>query len=287
MTGKDTLENLLAQATESLENAATATPRLDAELLLCHQLDCSRTRFMTWPQQKVRPEDAEAYRAMVARRCEGDPIAYITGECEFWSLPLATSPDALIPRQDTETLVEQALLLPLPEDARVLDLGTGTGAIALALGSERYAWDVTGSDASPTAVELARRNGRALGLPGVTFVESDWFRDLGPGRWDLIVSNPPYVAEGDEHLEQGDLRFEPHAALVAGADGLDAIRLIAREAPDRINPWGWLLVEHGYEQAEAVVDLLGEAGFRDLFSRRDLTGHFRVTGGRWPGGGGS
>ena len=287
MTGKDTLESLLAQATESLENAATATPRLDAELLLCHQLDCSRTRFMTWPQQKVRPEDAEAYRAMVARRCEGHPIAYITGECEFWSLPLATSPDALIPRQDTETLVEQALLLPLPEDARVLDLGTGTGAIALALGSERYGWDVTGSDAASAAVELARRNGRSLGLPGVTFVESDWFRDLGPGRWDLIVSNPPYVAEGDEHLEQGDLRFEPHAALVAGADGLDAIRLIAREAPDRINPWGWLLVEHGYEQAEAVVDLLGEAGFRDLFSRRDLTGHFRVTGGRWPGGGGS
>ncbi|TDT38457.1 [protein release factor]-glutamine N5-methyltransferase [Halospina denitrificans] len=283
----DTIESLLADATESLEGSGTATPRLDAELLLCHQLDCTRTRFMTWPEQKVSPEDSEAYRALVVKRCEGLPIAYITGESEFWSLPLATSPDTLIPRQDTETLVEQALLLPLPDDARVLDLGTGTGAVALALGSERYGWDVTGSDASPAAIALARRNGEALGLPGVTFVESDWFSDLEPGRWDLIVSNPPYVAEGDEHLEQGDLRFEPHSALVAGADGLDAIRLIAREAPAHINPWGWLLLEHGYEQAEAVVDLLGEAGFRDLFSRRDLTGRFRVTGGRWPGGGAS
>lgn len=283
MTDADTLETLLAEAEENLADTDTATPRLDAELLLCHQLDCSRTRFLTWPQQKVSPADAEAYRALIAKRCEGLPIAYITGECEFWSLPLAASPDTLIPRQDTETLVEQALLLPLPEDARVLDLGTGTGAIALALGSERYGWDVTGSDAAPAAVALARHNGEALGLPGVAFVESNWFSDLEHGRWDLIVSNPPYVAEGDDHLEQGDLRFEPHAALVSGADGLDAIRMIAREAPERINPWGWLLLEHGYEQAEAVVDLLGEAGFRDLFSRRDLTGHFRVTGGRWPG----
>jgi len=133
------------------------------------------------------------------------------------------------PRQDTETLVEQALLLPVPDDARVLDLGTGTGAVALALGSERYGWDITGSDASPAAVALASRNRDALGLPGVTFVESDWFRGLEPGPWDLIVSNPPYVAEGDEHLEQGDLRFEPHAALVAGNDGMEAIRRIVRE----------------------------------------------------------
>ena len=284
MTDADTLETLLAEATEMLEGSGSATARLDAELLLCHQLDCSRTRFLTWPQEKVSLADCEAYRALVGQRCEGTPIAYITGECEFWSLPLATSPDTLIPRQDTETLVEQALLLPLPDDARVLDLGTGTGAVALAVGSERYGWDVTGSDASPAAVALARRNGEALGLPGVTFVESNWFSDLEPGVWDLILSNPPYVAEGDEHLQQGDLRFEPHAALVSGADGLDAIRLIAREAPQNINPWGWLLLEHGYEQAEAVVDLLGQAGFRDLFSRRDLTGHFRVTGGRWPGG---
>lgn len=287
MTGKDTLESLLAEATDKLEGSGTVTPRLDAELLLCHQLDCSRTRFMTWPQQKVRPADGEAYRALVARRCEGMPIAYITGECEFWSLPLATSPHALIPRQDTETLVEQALLLPLPDDAWVLDLGTGTGAVALALGSERYDWQITGIDASPEAVALARRNAEALGLPGVTFVESDWFDGVAPGRWDLIVSNPPYVAEGDEHLKQGDLRFEPHAALVAGPDGLDAIRRIISEAPNHLEAWGWLLLEHGYEQAQQVVDLLGEAGFRDLFSRRDLTGHFRVTGGRWPGGGDS
>ena len=285
MTQADTLESLLEGATESLENAGTATPRLDAELLLSHQLDCSRTRFITWPEQKVAPEDADAYRSLVAQRCEGTPIAYITGECEFWSLPFATSPDALIPRQDTETLVEQALLLPVPDDARVLDLGTGTGAVALALGSERYGWDITGSDASPAAVALASRNRDALGLPGVTFVESDWFRDLEPGPWDLIVSNPPYVAEGDEHLEQGDLRFEPHAALIAGNDGLEAIRWIVREAPEHLHPWGWLLLEHGYEQGQAVVTLLGEAGFRDLFSRRDLTGHFRVTGGRWPGNG--
>lgn len=287
MTQGSTLEALLVAATERLEGSGTATPRLDAELLLCHQLDCSRTRFLTWPQQKADPEDCEAYHKLVAYRCEGTPIAYITGECEFWSLPLATSRDTLIPRQDTETLIEQALLLPLPDDARVLDLGTGTGAIALALGSERYGWHVTGSDASSGAVALARRNGEALGLPGVSFMESDWFTNLGDERWDLIASNPPYVAEGDEHLNQGDLRFEPHSALVAGDDGLDAIRLIAREAPAHINPWGWILLEHGYEQAEAVVDLLGEAGFRDLFSRRDLTGHFRVTGGRWPGGGDS
>ena len=285
MTDGDALEGLLAEATERLERSSTTTPRLDAELLLCHQLDCTRTRFMTWPEEKVAPTDAEAYRALVARRSEGVPVAYITGECEFWSLPLAASPDALIPRQDTETLVEQALQLPLPEDARVLDLGTGTGAIALALGSERYGWDITGSDASPGAVALARRNGEALGLAGVSFVQSNWFRDLDPGRWDLIVSNPPYVAESDHHLEEGDLRFEPHSALVSGGDGLDDIRRIVAEAPARISPWGWLLIEHGYEQAEAVVDLLGQAGFRDLLSRRDLSGQFRVTGGRWPAGG--
>jgi len=284
MKDAETVAALIANAVDALEASGHGNAKREAEMLLAHQLACSLTRFLTWPEQEVATADRDAYRRLVDERCRGRPLAYITGECEFWSLPLTVSPDVLIPRQDTETLVEQAVQLPLPDDAKVLELGTGCGAIALALASERYRWRITATDVSPAALSMARQNGEALELPGVHFVESNWFSELDDGPWHLILSNPPYVGEGDEHLDQGDLRYEPRSALEAGPDGLDAIRRIVAEAPPHLRNAGWLLLEHGYDQANAVVDILGGAGFRDLFSRRDLTGHFRISGGRWPGG---
>ena len=201
---------------------------------------------------------------------------------EFWSLPLKVSPSTLIPRPDTECLVEVALSLPLPAKARVLDLGTGTGAIALALASEHSGWQVSACDTVEEAVALASENARALGL-AVSVVRSHWFDDLPPGSFDLIVSNPPYIKEGDHHLGEGDVRFEPGSALVSGVDGLDDIREIVTRAPDWLAGKGWLLVEHGYDQAAAVQALFRARGFESVESRQDYGQRDRMTLGRWPG----
>lgn len=284
MKDGQTVAALIKNAGFALTEAGNENARLEAELLLAHQLDCSRTRFVTWPEESVPASERDAFRRCVDKRCRGVPLAYITGECEFWSLPLSVSPQVLIPRQDTETLVEQAVELPLPDDAGVLDMGTGCGAIALALASERYGWRITAIDISPAALAVARRNGQDLGRANVRFIESDGFDSMNGGLWHLIVSNPPYVAVNDEHLNRGDLRYEPRSALEAGPDGLAVIRRIVSQSPSHLRSAGWLLLEHGYDQAEDVVSLLGEAGFCGLFSRRDLTGRFRVSGGRWPGG---
>lgn len=272
---------------ESLLNGAelpdSPSARLDAELLLAHVLGKPRSYLRTWPEREPDAAQCAAFAALLERRRAGEPVAYLLGRQGFWSLELEVAPHTLIPRPDTELLVETALALGPGGPARVLDLGTGTGAIALALACERPAWQVLGVDRVAEAVLLAERNGARLGLANARFVESRWFSALAGERFAMIVGNPPYIAADDRHLSEGDVRFEPASALVAGQDGLDDIRLIVHEAPEHLEAGGWLLLEHGYDQAAAVRALFAARGFTAVESRRDLGGHQRITLGRWNG----
>lgn len=273
-----TCEALLKQAAAEI---GSDSPRLDASLLLSHVTGLSRTSFIAWPERQATPGQAEQFWALVKQRISGHPIAYLLGEQEFWSLPLKVSPSTLIPRPDTECLVEVALGLSLPAQARVLDLGTGTGAIALALASERPCWQITASDRIAEAVELARANSQTLNLP-ITVVQSDWFADLPAGQFDLLISNPPYIPTSDCHLSEGDVRFEPSTALVAGDDGLNDIRLLISESPTWLGENGWLLLEHGHDQGESVRALFARDGWQDIETRRDYGGNERLTYARKP-----
>ena len=273
-----TIMTLLAEA--QLPDSPSA--RLDAELLLAAALGKPRSFLRTWPERVVDREVRERFEGWLARRRAGEPVAYILGRQGFWSLDLEVAPHTLIPRPDTELLVETALQLVPASPARVLDLGTGTGAIALALACERLSWQVSGVDRIPEAVALAERNRERLRLANVGFRQSHWFSALEGERFALIVGNPPYIPGSDPHLQQGDVRFEPKSALVAGHDGLDDIRLIVAQAPRFLEPGGWMLLEHGYDQAAAVRDLLQGNGFSEVESRRDLSGHERISLGRLP-----
>ncbi len=273
---------LLEQAAQNAAGDGAATEaRREAEVLLCFVLGQSRTYLFTWPERALSPEQQAQFDQLIEQRAQGVPVAYLIGEREFWSLPLKVSPDTLIPRADTEVLVEQALARMTPS-TRVLDLGTGTGAIALALASEYPAAEVWAVDASAGALAIARHNAERLGL-SVQLLQSDWFAELASQSFDLIASNPPYIAARDQHLAQGDLRFEPRSALVSGEDGLDDIRRILRDAPAHLRAQGWLLLEHGYDQGEAVRTLLESGGFVAVETVADYAGRDRVTLGRWEG----
>ncbi len=275
------LDALLARAARRLTESGSASPRLDAEVLLCHVLGVERTWLYTWGDREAPTFERARFEALVAARAQGWPVAYLTGEREFWGLRLATSPATLIPRPDTETLVEAALARAEAPRGRLLDLGTGTGAIALAFASERPGWAVLGLDLAPEAVALARHNAARLGIANADFRESDWFSSLDDTeRFALIVANPPYIAADDPHLGQGDVRFEPASALVADEDGLADLQHLVSAARGYLEPGGWLLLEHGYAQGAAVRRALESAGYAAVASLTDLGGQERLSLGR-------
>lgn len=276
-----TIGELLAAASIQL-GPHSDSPRLDAEVLLAHVLARSRSYLFTWPERVPADSEQQCFQTLVVRRAGGEPIAYLTGVQEFWSLPLAVSPATLIPRADSEVLVAAALERLARPCARVLDLGTGTGAIALALASERPGWAVVAVDREATAATLARRNRDALGLDNVEVLISDWFAAL-TGQFDLIVGNPPYIAPDDPHLEQGDVRHEPRSALVANHGGLADLTHIVAAAPQFLAPGGLLMLEHGAAQGPALRKLFAQRGYGGIDTLADIAGHERVTVGERPG----
>lgn len=257
--------------------------RREAEMLLQHALGRDRAWLFAHARDPMPPEVQQRFETLLAARVRGKPVAHLLGERGFWTLSLRVTADTLIPRPETELLVEAALAR-LPADVRVhvADLGTGSGAIALSLASERPAATVIATDASGAALGIARDNARRNEIANVSFRHGDWLAPLASERFDLIASNPPYIADDDPHLQQGDLRFEPPTALASGADGLDAIRRIVGDAPAHLHPGGWLLLEHGLEQGAAVRALLSMRGFVDVETLQDIEARDRVTLGRLP-----
>ena len=275
------LRDQLAAAAACLVEVADR-PRFEAEMIWCQVLGLSRAGLIASDDTVLSAERIEQAHRLIERRRQGEPMAYLLGRREFWSLDLSVTADTLIPRPETEGLVEWALSgIPVDESWQIADLGTGSGAIALAIATERPGARVTATDFSAAALAVARRNAGSLALDNVDFRLSDWFSALVPDTiYDLIVSNPPYVADGNPHLR--DLRFEPVTALVSGADGLDAIRCLVRGAQKHLRPGGWLLLEHGADQAPAVRHLLESSGYAGIETRCDLAGHERLTGGHRP-----
>ncbi|MGI1680121.1 MAG: peptide chain release factor N(5)-glutamine methyltransferase [Cellvibrionaceae bacterium] len=278
------IREILATAAEL--SSISDSARLDVEILLCDAIKKDRTYLYTWPEKKLTQDELDDFAKSFLRRQKGEPIAYIIGYKEFWSLRLKCNESTLIPRPETELLVELALSAfecektnkkNGSEEKRILDLGTGTGAIALAIASEKPHWKVTAVDSEQSAVLLAIENCRALGLTNVEINKSDWFENLSHQKFDLIITNPPYIKEGDIHLSQGDVRFEPQSALTSGKTGLKDIEKIISQAPSHLNEHGVLMIEHGYDQAADVRRLLKENSFFSEESVQDLAGHERVT----------
>jgi release factor glutamine methyltransferase len=259
------------------------SPQLDCELLLCYVLDVDRTWLRTWPEKEISKSLEAKFCALLEQRVQGQPIAYLVGSRGFWSIDLQVSKDTLIPRPETELLVELTLGLKLPKNSHGLDLGTGTGAVVLALASERLDMNFTAVDSQMGAVSLAKKNCQNLGLVNVAIFQSDWFDSvqLKENQFDLIVSNPPYISANDPHLQQGDVRYEPNTALVSGVDGLDDLKKIIAKSPCYLKPEGWLLLEHGFDQGPATAHLMSKAGFQKVVTHKDYNQIDRVTLGQW------
>ena len=260
--------------------AGSDTVQLDAELLLAAVLGKSRTYLYTWPEQVLSPSERSYFESVLERRVMGEPVAYILGTRDFWTLTLRVNRHVLIPRPETELLVETALALVTTQEACIADLGTGSGAIALAIASERPVWKVVATDMSGDALTVASDNASQLNIVNVEFRQGSWCDALPPQLFDLIVSNPPYIDAADAHLTQGDLRFEPHSALVAADDGLADIRTLCSQAPQCLKPGGWLLLEHGWTQGPTVAAILQSSGLETVRTLKDLNGNDRVSLGR-------
>jgi release factor glutamine methyltransferase len=280
-TPQSTIASALKAAEQRLGQSSDSAA-IDARVLMEHVTGYSHADLISKSEQALSDSQQSLFEELVAMRESGAPIAYITGQREFWSMNFLVTPDTLIPRPETEILVEQALhRIPEKSNANIADLGTGSGAIALALAYERPHARVIATDASRLALETARVNEERLGIGNVELRLGHWLGALGQDQCDVIVSNPPYIREDDPHLSHGDVRYEPMTALVSGNDGLDAIREIVSEASNHLNPGGWLLLEHGFDQGEAVLDLMRSAGFTGVETVGDLAGQDRVTLGQW------
>ncbi|EKO3931518.1 peptide chain release factor N(5)-glutamine methyltransferase [Vibrio fluvialis] len=277
-----TIEAALKAATLQLTQSGSDSPSLDAAVLLCHALDKPRSYLLTWPDKVLDAPIQAMFDALLQRRITGEPVAYIIGEREFWSLPLKVSPSTLIPRPDTERLVEVALEKAQTLEGDILDLGTGTGAIALALASELPRRRVVGIDLRDEAQKLATDNANRLHITNVTFLQGSWFEPLSRGtKFALIVSNPPYIEENDPHLVQGDVRFEPKSALVAADNGLADIKHISEAGRDYLQNGGWLAFEHGYDQGASVRTIMQALGYQQVVTEQDYAGNDRVTLGQY------
>ena len=270
----------IIQARQQL--SASESANLDAELLLCYVLGCERTYLYTYPEQELTPEDNESFNKLIALRLEGHPIAHLIQKKEFWSMDFLITPDTLIPRPETEIIVDAALkLIPKISDFSILDLGTGAGAIAIAIASERPEAIITASDINNDTLTVAKKNAKANNIYNITFKQGNWFDIKEIDSYDLIVSNPPYISVNDLHLEQDDVRFESRTALVSGEKGLDDIKKIVVNARNYLNKNGWLLIEHGYQQGEAVRDLFSENKFNNVSTINDYSALERATMGQW------
>ena len=271
------ITKLLQEITKQLE-AVSDSARLDSELLLCSVLKKDRTFLHAWPEHELTQEQLAVFQQQLEQRLQGKPIAHILGERGFWSLNLKVTTDTLIPRPDTERLVELALeLIPKKSQWKILDLGTGTGAIALSLAKEHPSCFITATDQSTAALDIAKQNAVDNKIPNIEFIKSDWFSNLENQQFDIIVSNPPYIKENDPHLKQGDVRFEPLSALTAGEDGLDDIRVIIKNSQKHLSKNGVLLIEHGYDQAKEVCNLFNEAGYSNVSNFSDYNDNPRVS----------
>lgn len=277
MTDLVNIKQALMYGNASLKTKHSSS-RIDAEVLLLFVLQSTRTYLYAYPEALLTNEQWQSYRHLIHQRGLGDPIAHLTQSKEFWSLPLRITPDTLIPRPETELLIELTLrLMGTIHDAHILDLGTGSGAIALALASERPLWHIQAYDHSEAALQVARQNALNLKLTQIEFGQSNWFQSIPLKPYHAIVSNPPYIAEQDGHLEQGDVRFEPRQALTSGQEGLDALTEIIHTGIHYLRPGGLLLVEHGYDQKHPVTALFTQYGYSNIRHFKDVGGHDRVT----------
>lgn len=276
------IRQLIESASQQLSTISDS-PRLDAEILLAHSLDKNRSWLITWPEHIPQEAQLQLFQQLLQQRLQGHPIAHLSGEREFWSLSLQVTADTLIPRPDTELMVEQILAHypthhPAEAPIQLLDLGTGSGAIALALAHERPSWQISASDQSEAALRVAQANAERLGV-SIEFIHSDWFSALQGRRFDVIASNPPYIPCADPHLSQGDVRFEPIGALAAGDDGLDAIRHICATAAGFLKPGGQLFIEHGYDQKAEIHDIFHKNHYHSIQQHHDLAGNPRLASG--------
>lgn len=275
------IKSAITDAIARLQNSSDS-PRLDAEVLLSLTLQKNRTYLRTWPEQRLTSEQIQQFKKILIRRCQGTPIAYITGHREFWSRDFVVNDSVLIPRPDTELLIERALeLIPQQQHYQLIDLGTGSGIIGITLAAERPLAGVYATDISKDALTLAKRNADHYGLNNIRFIESDWLGAFNRAEFDLVISNPPYIDKNDPHLSLGDVRFEPKSALIAENRGLKDIKIIVETACMHLNNNGHLLVEHGYEQHKSVQQIFTDCHYKNIQTHLDLSGHPRVTYGQW------
>lgn len=273
------ITQVIEDAIKQLKSVSDSA-RLDSELLLCSILKKDRTFLRAWPEQKLDQQQTNSFHKLLEQRLQGNPIAHILGERGFWSLNLKVTTDTLIPRPDTERLVELALeRIPEKSQWKILDLGTGTGAIAISLAKEKPDCFITATDRSIAAIDIAKQNATENKISNIEFIHSNWFTNFKNQQFDMIVSNPPYIKENDPHLKQGDVRFEPMSALISGEDGLNDIRTIIQNSQNHLKKNGILLIEHGYDQADAVCEMLNAANFTQVNNFKDYNGNPRVSAG--------